>query len=286
MNINFLLVAAIIPVIVLCYYIYKKDVNKEPMTLLLRIFFLGFFSAIPVLVLELLLDPFFSTDNYSNFFILFLNTLVTISLVEEGFKWIITKIFGYNNKEFDEIYDIIVYSVFASLGFACIENILYVISYGLANAILRAILSVPGHTCFGIIMGYFLSQAKVNQIAGNKNGYYKHLLLSLIIPIFAHTLYDALLFYSSGENNGLFLLVFFAFYIVMVVVSFQIVDKISNIQQNLNNNLSTGVLKRDESGQLTYQPVSTSVGEINYCPVCGSFVKGYNYCPSCGFKVK
>ncbi len=72
----------------------------------------------------------------------------------------------------------------------------------------------------------------------------------------------------------------------MVIVSFQIVDKISNIQQNLNNNLSTGVLSLDDTGQLTYQPVSASVNEINYCPVCGSLVKGYNYCPSCGFKLK
>ena len=60
--------------------------------------------------------------------------------------------------------NIIVYAVFSSLGFACIENILYVLSGGVGIAILRAILSVPGHMCFGVIMGYFLSQAKVNQV--------------------------------------------------------------------------------------------------------------------------
>ena len=100
---SLLLVLAILPVFFLCFFIYKKDVNREPGKLLAKIFALGFFSAIPVVIVELLLGNLFPTDGIDNFLVLFINVFVGVALIEEGFKWFITKIFGYNNKEFDEV---------------------------------------------------------------------------------------------------------------------------------------------------------------------------------------
>ena len=87
------------------------------------IFFLGFMRDLPVIFLEFILVEFFPTENVLSFYRLFFNIFISIALVEEGAKWIVTRHVGFSNKEFDEIYDIIVYAVFASLGFACIENI-------------------------------------------------------------------------------------------------------------------------------------------------------------------
>ena len=282
MYIYFLLLAAILPVIGLGFFIYTKDVNKEPGSLLAKIFVFGFFSAIPVVIIELLVDKLFPTNGSSDFLIIFVNTFFSVAIIEEGFKWFVTKKFGYNNKEFDEIYDVIVYSVFASLGFACIENILYVFSSGFGTAIVRAIFSVPGHACFAILMGYYLSKAKVNNINGSKDLEKKNLLLSIFIPSIAHTAFDAILFYISSGSFGYLIILFFIFYGFLVGICFGVINKISNLQQNLNNNFATGVLSSGPEGQIQFHPVSSS---INYCPVCGKPVKGYNFCPSCGFHI-
>ena len=279
---EYLLLLAVLPVVLLCLFVYKKDVNGEPKGLMAKLFIFGFLSAIPVVIGEMLLENFFPTKDVTNFIVLFINVFISVALVEEGFKWLVVKIFGYNNKEFDEVYDVIVYSVFASLGFACIENILYVLSGGVGTAILRAILSVPGHMCFGVIMGYFLSQAKVNQVNGNYSIYTRNVLFSIICPALAHTVYDALLFYAVAVSSWIAVIVFLVFDIVMVTLCFITVGKVSKIQQNLNNNVSSGVIALDKDGILTYQEKK----EINYCPVCGSYVKEYNYCPRCGFKTK
>src|SRR5690606_32179849 len=62
-------------------------------------------------------------------------------------------------KEFDEPYDGIIYGAFISLGFAAIENILYVVEVGVSVALLRMFTAVPAHASFGIIMGYYFGMA-------------------------------------------------------------------------------------------------------------------------------
>lgn len=281
---QYLLVAAVLPIFLLCFFVYKKDPHHEPGKLLAKIFALGFFSAIPILVVELVLGHFFPTDGISNFILLFVNVFVSVALVEEGFKWMVAVFIGYKNKEFDEIYDIIVYSVFASLGFACIENILYVFSNGFGNAILRALLSVPGHMCFGIIMGYFLAQAKVGRINKNQGIFSRNIIFSILFPTLAHTMYDALLFYV--QYNVLSILLFFMFDAAMVTLCIITVFKTSKLQTNLDSNLNTGMITTTDAGQLVFTPLNTVNQDIKYCPLCGSHVEGYNYCPRCGFKIK
>ena len=230
---NDLLLIAVLPVFILAYYIYKKDINREPASLLVKIFFLGFFSAIPIMFLETFLDIFFSTDELTTFFPILFNVFISIAMVEEGFKWFIAKRVGYDSPEFDEIYDVIVYTVFASLGFACIENILYVFNYGALTGILRALTSIPGHTCFAVIMGYFMSLAKLNHM--KKNLLKKNMFLSIFIPTFFHAIYDALLIYSVNADSVVAGVCFFVFNILTVIWCFLLVRKTSKAQQRLNN---------------------------------------------------
>lgn len=282
MKSQILLIAAIFPVVVLCYFIYKRDVNKEPKNILTKLFLFGFLSVVPVCILELILSIFFSTK-CSNFLILFFNVFVSVGIVEEGFKWLITKKFGYNSNEFDEIYDVIVYSVFASLGFACVENIMYVFGNGLFVAVMRAILSIPGHTCFAVVMGYFFAKAKVSSINNNDKLYKKNIMLSIIAPTLVHTAYDALIMQGSTIST----LLFYSFDIAMVAICFIIVDKVSKIQRNVNSNIKSGTIISDGSGHIHINNErKNNAGELSFCPVCGNNVKGSNFCSSCGFKVK
>ena len=284
-----LTISAIIPVVALCFFIYKKDVNKEPIGLLAKLFAFGFFSVIPVLVLELLVSWIFSfllpPEEAQGFILTFINVFLSVAIIEEGFKWIITKFFGYDNQEFDEIYDIIVYSVFVSLGFACVENLLFVLQNGFGNAIMRALLSVPGHACFAVIMGYFFALAKINSINNNKSKVGINLLLSILCPALVHTMYDAILMVMSRVNNAfvfVFLLLFFVFDIIMVVVCFLTVNKISKIQKNVKASVEKGIITADSKGHLEI----TQQIDIHFCPVCGKPAGENNFCTSCGCKLR
>ena len=280
---QYLLIAAVLPVFLLCFFVYKKDPHHEPGGVLAKIFVLGFFSAIPIVGFEFLLGYLFPTDDVSSFILIFINVFISVALVEEGFKWIVTMLCGYRNKEFDEVYDIIVYAVFASLGFACIENILYVFANGIGNAILRAFLSIPGHMCFGVFMGYFFAKAKVGRINKNSSIFSKNIIFSILIPTLAHTVYDALLFYV--EYNIFSIVLFFMFDVTMVVLGIITINKMSKIQQNLDTHIDTGILKTTDTGELVYTNVVSS-GEIHYCPLCGNNVDGCNYCSHCGFRIR
>lgn len=264
---NILLVAAILPIFALCFFIYSKDKTGEPKGLLTLIFFLGLLTVIPVIVCELLFDYVFPMKNASGFFQTFIYVCFGVALFEELFKWLVTKLVGYNNKEFDEVFDVIVYSVFASLGFACFENVMYVFSNGFLNAIFRALLAVPGHTCFAISMGYFFSKAKVGQINGNKKIYHKNLLLSFVAPIFLHTMYDTLLFVIDENSSLLQFIPFLIFYLAMVVVCFLTVDKIAKVQQNLTTNIENGNIAVSNKGYIYYNAPTVPVTEPVSAPV-------------------
>ena len=280
-----LLLAAILPVMGLCYFVYKKDNNKEPMDLLMKLIAYGCLIAIPVIVVELALNGITDTDKDTSLISIFIKTFIGVALAEEGFKWLAVKFKAYNSREFDEIYDIVVYSVFVSLGFAGLENVLYVFVGGFGVAILRAILSVPGHACFGVMMGYYLSRAKVASISNNNGLYVKNIVLSLLIPMLFHTMYDALLtWYTNTQMNGI-ILAFLLFDIIMVTVCFITVNKTSRVQQNLNENLDAGSIVNN-NGQIKLVDTQIPNQNINFCPLCGTNVSTGNFCPKCGLKIR
>lgn len=274
-----LLFAAVLPVIILCFFIYAKDRHKEPKSLLVKLFLFGLLSTIPVVVVESILSIFFNVDSSRRLVTLFINVLVDIAIVEEGFKWFFTKKIGYDGKEFDEIYDIIVYAVFVSLGFASLENILYVMQYGFTNAILRALTSIPGHTCFAIAMGFYLSKAKIANFNRNNKLYKKNIFLSIAVPTLFHTLYDFFAF--SGMT-----ILFYSFHICMVIYCLINVNKVSKMQVKFSNNVSQGRIVNN-NGAIKYNPVSEpSTSVVNFCPICGDKYRGGKFCGSCGYKLK
>ena len=229
----------------------------------------------------MVLDIIFPTDigKVGGFLELFVNVFISIALVEEAFKWLVVKFFGYNNREFDELYDIIVYSVFSSLGFACIENVLYVIQSGLGTAINRAIFSIPGHMCFGVLMGFFLSKAKISGL-NDKAMSKRNLVLSLIVPSLFHAVYDALLFNGSIGS----ILIFLLFYIIMLIICICVIISVSNVHNNVKLNVAKGVIVKKETG-VEIKPEEKPVERYNYCPICGKASNGANFCAGCGMKL-
>ena len=215
-----LLVLAVMPVVIICTYIYSKDRNKEPWPLLIKLFFLGIGSCFLVLLISDIvfkIFPFMDKDtSFMNFFEVMAYSFIGVALIEEFCKWLMSFAGAYFHKAYDEVYDGIVYAVYVSLGFACLENILYVFaSNSIAVGISRGILSVPGHACDAVFMGYYLSLAKVYASQGNKAQERKNLVLSVLVPTILHGIYDFCLFVDIDA----ILLVFFAFVIALYVFS-------------------------------------------------------------------
>lgn len=195
-----LLISAVAPSIALLYYFYVKDqYEKEPGQMLLRAFALGSLAVVPVVFFELRLNIFdlaemdYLKASYTAF--------VVAGLVEEGFKFFIFWFFMWKNKNFNETYDGIVYSVFISLGFATTENIGYVLLSGYHTAFIRSITAVPAHALFGVTMGYYLGKARF----ADEKRKMKYLILGFVVPIILHGIYDFILFSQSMELMLLFI---------------------------------------------------------------------------------
>lgn len=176
---------AILPTIIIATYILSYDrYNPEPRSLCIKLFFFGCVTTIPAIFLERIY-PVGIIYDYGH---LFLYNLTGIALIEEGVKYICTIAIAYKHRAFDEIYDGIIYCVMVSLGFATVENIMYVSSYGTSTAVFRMLTAVPAHAIFAVTMGYYLGLSKAFPA---KRIWY--LLLSLAVPTLLHGCYDFIL---------------------------------------------------------------------------------------------
>ncbi|WP_225036241.1 PrsW family intramembrane metalloprotease [Winogradskyella sp. SM1960] len=198
-----LLLFAIAPVLAILLYIYIQDkYEKEPRGLLIKSFLFGAtLSIIIVFVLYLFTGRLIPiTDNYS-IWQQFIQAFIVVALAEEFSKYVIVRYFAQPKKAFNEPYDGIVYAVMVSMGFACTENIMYVIEGGHLTAILRAFTAVPAHATFGILMGFYMGKAKFskNRVVLNLTG--------LFLAVLFHGAYDFFLFinFIPGISIGAFI---------------------------------------------------------------------------------
>ena len=200
----YLLALAIAPGIAICFYIYFKDkYEKEPIRLLVISFILGVLSVVPTLLLSELGTYFFGFEpTSSNLLFSLISCVIGIGLVEEFSKFIFVRYYAYKKDDFNEPFDGIVYCVMVSMGFATIENILYVAASGASTGWLRMFTAVPMHAVFAIVMGYYLG---VQKSFGVKTAALQGLLLASLL----HGVYDFVLMYP-GIHPGLQLLGFLA----------------------------------------------------------------------------
>lgn len=196
---------AVLPVVLLMVFIYRQDkYQKEPIKSLAKAF-IGGMIAIPLDILIVsAIDWLLGNTWLAN--TVFFSAFLEAGIPEELSKFLIFMIFIWRDKNFDEYFDGIVYATFIGLGFACVENIEYVFSYGFSTGVVRALLSVPGHFLFGVLLGYFLSMAKFHP---EKRGTY--LLTGLLSAMLAHGLFDWLLMVSSGLGPLLGSIIYFVF---------------------------------------------------------------------------
>lgn len=214
-----LLLASLVPPIYLLRVVYRLDkIEPEPPALILRLFLFGGIATIPAGLIEMVLsdkvlpltDLIPGTDAYN-----FVMYFIIVAITEEGLKHFALRKVSWNMADFNYRFDGVVYSVAAALGFAAFENVGYVFQYGLHVAAIRAVTSIPGHCIFGIYMGYYYGAAKffANRGAYGKEKFYQ--VMSMLIPVLLHGLYD---FCASSKSEGM-TLIFLAYIVLLDIIA-------------------------------------------------------------------
>lgn len=189
MAVNLFLVA-LAPVLICLFYVYVRDkYEKEPINLLTVGVIVGFIGTFPIIQTEtfvLGLMPICGMTIEALY-----DSFIVAALVEEGFKFVLLFFLTWWNRNFNEWFDGIVYSVYISLGFAWLENILYVFNPdlgGMTTALARSVFAVPGHGFFGVMMGYYFALAKFEP-----EKRVRYLVLAFLSAWFVHGMYDFIL---------------------------------------------------------------------------------------------
>ena len=233
---------AVIPALVLIFYVVWRDrLHPEPRGQLVKAFFVGFLT-IPLSLLfsTAIIQIFRQLPPIEGISALFMSSLMQAAIPEESAKLLILWLFLRKCKHFDEHMDGIVYAVCVGMGFAAIENILYITDMGphflkvLSVGLSRAFLASPGHFAFAVIMGYFYSLASFK----GKQTHRKYMLMAWGFPVLAHALYDFLLFVLDAYPNSmwqmLLMMLFFGSFFYMQQMGTKSIAKALSNDRPLN----------------------------------------------------
>lgn len=161
------------PSLIWLFYYLGKDLHPEPKKMVLKVFLFGALSTIPVFFIEIGLNWLLQKAEPLSLFELYpvivsiLKWFIVIALTEEVLKYLTVKLAVFRSHELDEPLDIMLYMAIGSLGFAALENILYlfspvdVLSFSillkttLMVSFIRFIGATFLHTLCSALIGYF-----------------------------------------------------------------------------------------------------------------------------------
>ncbi|HMX03827.1 MAG TPA: PrsW family glutamic-type intramembrane protease [Chitinophagales bacterium] len=196
-----LLALAVGPAVAIMFFFYSKDKNdREPFGVLLVSFLTGCFSVLPAIILEKALPHVVPGAQGESLISIAIFTFIIVAGSEEFSKYLFLRYYAYRKPSFNEPFDGIVYAIMVGMGFATIENLLYVFgadtlgaSWGTAG--IRAVTAIPAHATFAAIMGYFIGLAKFNRSHERRLMFY-----GFIGAVILHGFYDFFLFQNYKEG--------------------------------------------------------------------------------------
>jgi protease PrsW len=228
---------------IILFILYKDRYNREPRLNLIVSFILGCVAIFPAIWFE---TKFSSTIDGTQAGVAIFSYAV-VGFSEEFSKFLGLRFYSFRQRSFDEPFDGIVYSVMVSMGFATLENVLYVMKYaelgmGLQVGLQRMFLSVPAHATFAVVMGYFVGKAKFDSANG-----FLLMLIGLAGAIFFHGTFDFFLFIKdlsyAGKEMSELLLIGGAVVslIVAILLSRNLIRKHRNLSEQLFKKENTDI---------------------------------------------
>lgn len=210
------IMAALLPVVLLFLYIWRQDIRQpEPLKWLVKGLLYGVVSVVVALMLA---SPMAELEVF-NSLSAWANAFLGAAIPEESAKLLMLWLLLRRNPYFDERLDGIVYACCIGLGFAGVENVMYLVQGAMAGnwvttGIARAIFAVPGHFSFAILMGYFYAKAHFGSSLKRGINYF----LAWLVPVIAHGVYDGLIMQQQVVDEwvaGVLFLVFLAGFVFL-----------------------------------------------------------------------
>lgn len=233
------------------YFLANDKGEKEPIIVLWLAAGLGMsgaFSAYFVQKMVLGDDVLLQLSSYSSIF----STMLTVSLIEESFKFIPLALLIYKRRFFNEHTDGIIYFAIAGLGFGLPENIIYTVNYGAEVGVARLFLTPLFHAATTGVVGYYLIKLKLS----HKSPWW------IGVPLAAMILLHAI--YNSGLASGAVGLVMTSVLITIGLTASLFVLFVKAAAQDQDSGLSV-------------------VGNNSFCRSCGCPNPTHHlYCTRCG----
>lgn len=199
--VGFFVILSIIPALLITYLVWRADITtREPLSMLIATFILGILFAGFAAVFNTFTRPFFSLIPYIGTILFF---FIIVGPIEETVKWLAIRLYAYRTPSFQTVLDGAVYGAAAGLGFATIENTLYISQHylntlqtgALTGTPVQAVLPIafsrtlagPGHVLYSAIAGYYLGLAKFNPDNAGPI-----VIKGLFIAAMVHALYNTL----------------------------------------------------------------------------------------------
>jgi RsiW-degrading membrane proteinase PrsW (M82 family) len=212
---------AVIPSIILLIFVISKNKGKrDPVKLLVLLALGGALSTIPSIIAETVGEMIVGilVPSYNVYFYAFVDYFLVVAVAEEAFKLIFLSIFSWKNRNFDHSYDGIIYGVCTALGFATLENILYVSEYGVGTAVLRAFSAVPLHCTCGVLMGYFYAKARECANNDDSSQCFTNMVFAYLAPVGLHGLYDFVVSVDAIALVGGFIVIALNIFLLIYIV--------------------------------------------------------------------
>lgn len=293
-QIIFVPLLSLLPCVLWLWYFSSRSRYKRPAVRVLGMtFLLGALSTIPALALNLLgqslLISIFGRTQFSHILVLFL----VVGPIEELLKLSVVYFYAYRRQEFDEPLDGVIYSATAALGFAAIENVVYLAQNDPMLVLLRGPLSNPGHALFSALWGLSLSKARA---APNLVGERLPVIArGLLYASLLHSLFDTLLV-AAAKLNIIFFVLLLA---VMVWLFFWVRARIKYHSETSPHREGTLLMPLRRYCQECGAKGTTGMR----CPKCGAFIPepeelelcsvcstlqrpGAKFCSRCGANIK
>lgn len=220
---------AVIPGLIIIVYIYGKDkVEKEPLGLIAKLILFGmcccFFAGTAESVMMSVVPSYpAGTLEYA-----MTEAFMVAALCEEAVKLIALKLGSWRNTHFNYRFDGIVYGTSVAVGFAILENVMYVTQYGFGTAVVRAFTAVPLHAFCGAVMGIHYSFAKKASIDGRYVARIAHMALAYIVPFVIHGMYDTFAMMRTQQAS----ICLFAFVIFLYITVTGMINRMSREDRN------------------------------------------------------
>ena len=162
-----LLFLAVAPVAVILGVVFKLDRHGEPAKVVALTVLFGVLATIPIVIAEVVFSWGFGLPldlNLTSYSSAAVTAFLVAAVIEECGKFAILWWYCAKHSAFDEAMDGVVYGVAVSLGFALVENVMYVFGSedSLSVCVARALTAVPLHAACGVIMGATVGIAKFN----------------------------------------------------------------------------------------------------------------------------